>query len=158
MRSEKTTPADYIKSLPDDRKRIMNKLRKIIKTNLPKGFVEQMSYGMLGYVVPLSRYPDGYLNKKNEPLPFITIASQKNFIALYHMGLYSNPPLLTWFKQEYALTSKMKLDMGKSCIRFKNTEHIPFELVGVLAGKISVDNWIQTYKKERSKRLKKAVV
>ena len=135
MQSKAATPDEYLETLPAERKAAMQELRKVIKKNLPKGFVEVMSYGMVGYVVPHSTYPNGYHCDPKLPLPFLNMASQKNFIALYHMGLYSDPQLLDWFTSEYPKHSKAKLDMGKSCIRFKKPEEIPFALIGELASK-----------------------
>lgn len=145
MTSKATTPEQYIKELPADRKEPITKLRETVLKNLPKGFKEVMSYGMLGYVVPHEIYPGGYHCDPKLPLPFVNIASQKNFIALYHMGVYANPELLKWFTTEYPKHSPSKLDMGKSCIRFKKPEHIPFKLIGDLIQKISVKDWIKTY-------------
>ena len=145
MQSDFKTPQEYLDSLPEDRKVAVEKLRKIIKLNLPEGFQEEMSYGMLGYVVPHSIYPKGYHCKPNLPLPFMNIASQKNFIALYHMGIYANPELLNWFVAEYSKLVQSKIDMGKSCIRFKKIEDIPYELIGELASKMTVSDWISIY-------------
>lgn len=145
MQSKSNNVTDYLKELPEDRKIPMNKLREIIIGNLPNGFVEQMSYGMIGYVVPHSTYPKGYHCDPKLPLPFINLASQKNFIALYHMGIYANPDLLEWFVDEFPKYSNQKLDMGKSCIRFKKMEQIPFNLIAELMRKISVDEWIKCY-------------
>ena len=138
---------EYIEALPEDRKPVIEKLRNVILSNLPKGFEEQISYGMIGYVVPLSLYPKGYHAKKGEPLPFLALASQKNYIALYHMGLYGNPELEEWFTEEYAARMPAKLDMGKSCIRFKNPNHIPYDLIAELCQKITVDEYISQYEK-----------
>lgn len=145
MQSKSNNVTDYLKELPEDRKIPMNKLREIIIGNLPNGFVEQMSYGMIGYVVPHSTYPKGYHCNPKSPLPFVNIASQKNFIAFYHMGIYANPQLLDWFVDEFPKYSNQKLDMGKSCIRFKKIEQIPFNLIAELMRKISVDEWIKCY-------------
>ena len=145
MQSKAQTPDEYIATLPADRQDAMNQLRKVIKKNLPKGFTEQMSYGMVGYVVPHSTYPNGYHCDPKLPLPFLNIASQKNFIAVYHMGVYSDPKLLDWFVKEYPKHSKSKLDMGKSCIRFKKPEEIPFKLIGELVSKMTPQNWIEKY-------------
>jgi hypothetical protein len=145
MQSNTKTPQEYVDSLPEDRKIAVERLRQIIKLNLPEGFQEEMSYGMLGFVVPHSIYPKGYHCKPNLPLPFINIASQKNFIALYHMGVYANTELLNWFVAEYSIRVKTKIDMGKSCIRFKKMEEIPFELIGELATKTTVSDWISIY-------------
>ncbi len=145
MKSTATTPKEYVENLPEDRKKAVTELRKVMLKNLPKGFKEVIGYGMLGYVVPHSTYPNGYHCDPTVPLPFINIASQKNFIALYHMGLYMNPALLKWFTTEYPKHSKAKLDMGKSCIRFKKPEEIPFKLIGELCSKITVEKWISMY-------------
>ena len=145
MQYEVNTVQEYIEALPEDRKPIIEKLRQVILANLPDGFEEQISYGMISYVVPLSRYPQGYRAKKGEPLPFISLASQKNYLALYHMGLYGNPKLEEWFVKEYAEQVPTKLDMGKSCIRFKNPDHIPYDLIAELCQKITVDEYITAY-------------
>jgi len=148
MQSKATSPEEYINELPEDRKMVIEKLRKTIQDNLPIGFEEQMSYGMLGFVVPHSRYPDGYHCSPELPLPFINLASQKNFVALYHSGIYASPELLDWFVKEYPKYVKTKLDMGKSCIRFKKMETIPYELIGELCTKMTVDDWITLYEKK----------
>lgn len=147
MQSKAATPDEYIDSLPEDRKEAMTQLRKTIKKNLPKGFKEVMSYGMIGYVVPHSIYPAGYHCDPKLPLPFMCIASQKNFIALYHMGIYGDPQLLKWFTDGYAKAVPTKLDMGKSCVRFKKPEHIPYQLIGELTAKITPQDWIAMYEK-----------
>lgn len=152
MQSKAITVEDYISELPEDRKKAMSELRKVIKKNLPKGFKEEMSYGMIGYVVPHSKYPAGYHCNPQLPLPFLNIASQKNFIAVYHMGLYANPTLMKWFTDAHAKKSTKKLDMGKSCIRYKKPEDIPVDLIGELASKMSTDNWIELYEKAFRKK------
>ncbi len=150
MQAKATTPDQYIKDLPEDRQAAFKKLRVAIKKNLPKGFTECISYGMIGYVVPHSIYPAGYHCSPELPLPFMSIASQKNFIAIYHMGVYGMPELYDWFVAEHAKHSTKKLDMGKSCIRYKKPEDIPVELIAELCTKITVPEWIafyeQTYK------------
>jgi uncharacterized protein YdhG (YjbR/CyaY superfamily) len=145
MQSTATSIKAYLEEIPEERKIAFTKLRETILENIPKGFVEQMSYGMIGYVVPHSIYPDGYHCEPKLPLPFMGIASQKNFIALYHMGIYANPELLNWFVTEYPKHSTQKLDMGKSCIRFKKADQIPFELIAALVQKMSVQEWIICY-------------
>lgn len=147
MKSTANTPEEYIETLPDDRKEAVSKLRKVIVKHLPKGFKEGMGYGMLGYVVPHSKYPAGYHCDPKLPLPFMSIASQKNFIALYHMGIYADPKLLKWFTDEYAKRVEGKLDMGKGCIRFKKPDKIPFDLVGELVAKMTPEDWIGLYEK-----------
>lgn len=123
----------------------MKQLRNVIVKNLPKGFREEMSYGMIGYVVPLSIYPDGYHCNPKLPLPFLTIASQKNYIAVYHMGIYADKKLMAWFSKEYPAYSGKKLDMGKSCIRFTSPDDIPYDLIGLLASKMTPKDWIVLY-------------
>ena len=147
MQSKATTVDAYIAELPEDRQKAMTELRKVIKKNLPKGFKEGMGYGMMGWSVPHSIYPAGYHCKPSDPLPFMGLASQKNFIAVYHMGVYADPKLLKWFTDEYTKTGLGKLDMGKSCMRFKKTENIPYELIGELCSKITVEKWIEVYEK-----------
>jgi len=151
MQSKATSPEQYINELPDNRKEVIKKLRQTILKNIPSGFKEQMSYGMLGYVVPHSTYPDGYHCSPELPLPFINLASQKNFVALYHSGMYTSKELYDWFVSEYPKYVKTKLDMGKSCVRFKNMETIPYELIGELCTKMTVDEWITLYEKNIKK-------
>lgn len=147
MQSKASSPDAYVDELPEDRQEAINKLRKVIKKNLPKGFKEEMSYGMIGYVVPHKIYPNGYHCDPKLPLPFMNVASQKNFIAVYHMGLYADEKLMKWFTDAYAKAVPGKLDMGKSCMRFKKPEQIPFELIGELAAKMTPEDWIARYEK-----------
>ncbi|GEO05288.1 hypothetical protein AAE02nite_29520 [Adhaeribacter aerolatus] len=151
MRSAAITPQAYLDTLPADRKHAMSQLREILLENLPAGFAEVMNYGMIGYVVPHTLYAPGYHCNPEEPLPFINIASQKNFVALYHMGLYAAPDLLAWFTQEYPKHVKTKPDMGKSCIRFKKMAGIPYVLIGQLASKLSPQQWIALYESQLKK-------
>lgn len=145
MRIDSKTPDEYIAQLPEERQQVLKNLRKVITDNLPKGFEETISYGMIGYVIPHSIYPAGYHVDPKLPLPFVSVASQKEYVALYHMGLYADENLLAWFKNEYPKYSKKKLDMGKSCIRFKDFNSIPYPLIGELLNKISVEEWIKRY-------------
>lgn len=146
MQSKATTPEQYIAELPEDRIAVIAKLRQVILDYLPAGFEEIINYGMLGYVVPHSTYPDGYNCDTKLPLPFISLASQKAHIGFYHMGMYANEELLNWFTAEYEKTGiKVKLNMGKSCIRFKKEAHIPFELLGQLVAKVTPEQWIEIY-------------
>jgi hypothetical protein len=145
MTSTAGSPQEYLAALPPEHKKAVTQLREVVVKNLPKGFSEGMASGMLGYAVPHSRYPAGYHANPQQPLPFVSIASQKNFVALYHMGLYAMPNLLKWFQDEYPRHSKTKLDMGKSCIRFKKPEEIPWQLIGELMKKVSPDDWIKCY-------------
>ena len=146
------TPDDYIASLSGERKAAISKLHQVIMENLPEGFETGMTYGMIGYFVPHSIYPQGYHVDPEQPLPFINLASQKNFVALYHMGIYANPRLLEWFQEEYPKYSSTKLDMGKSCIRFKNMEKIPYGVIAQLVTKMSVQEWISSYEEVVKKK------
>ena len=137
----------YIGQLPDDRKEPIIRLRNIIKDNLPKGFEEGISYGMIGFYVPHSIYPNGYHCNPKLPLPFLNIASQKSSINFYHMGMYAKPELHDWFVAEFIKYSKRKLDMGKSCIRFKYIDDIPYDLIAQLCKKITPQEWISIYEK-----------
>jgi uncharacterized protein YdhG (YjbR/CyaY superfamily) len=145
MQSKAATPEEYLSSLPEERRIVLSNLRKTALKNLPKGFKEEMAYGMLTYVVPHSLYAKGYHCDPKQALPFISIASQKNFVALYHMGIYGDKKLSDWFVNEYAKHCKTKLDMGKSCIRFKRMDDIPYDLIAELAKKISPQKWIEMY-------------
>jgi hypothetical protein len=154
-----STPLEYIATLPSDRQEVIEKLRASIKKNLPEWFVECMNYGMIGYVVPHSIYPAGYHCDTSLPLPFMALASQKNSINLYHMGIYANPELLKWWQDEYAKLNIGKLDMGKSCIRFGTPMirgdkggSIPYNLIGELCQKITVDEWINLYEQSLKKK------
>jgi hypothetical protein len=145
MQSQAASPDKYMAELPADRVDAMSKLREVIRKNLPKGFEETMQYGMLSYVVPHSLYPAGYHCKPTDALPFISLASQKNNISFYHMGMYAMPELLAWFTSEYPRHAKGKLDMGKSCVRFKKMDDIPYKLIGELVKKINVKDWVDCY-------------
>jgi hypothetical protein len=150
--TEQLTPEKYISALPPERQEAMQKLRGVILKNTPKGFTEIMTTGMIAYVVPKSTYPAGYHCNPQQALPFVCIASQKNFISLYHMGVYAMPELLKWFESEYPKHSKTRLDMGKSCIRFKKPDQIPFELIGQLMKKVTVKDWIDVYERNLNRR------
>ena len=149
MRIEASSVDEYISKAPADRQRALHQLRETISRNIPEGFEEALSYGVPGWVVPLSRYPDGYHCDPTLPLPFLSFASQKRFIGLYHMGIYADPQLLSWFQGEYPKHVKTKLDMGKSCIRFQRVERIPYALIAELVRKVSVDAWIAQYEAGR---------
>lgn len=145
MQYKATTPEDYISQVPEERQETLKKLRQTIKDNIPAGFEEGIQYGMIGYYVPHSIFPKGYHCAPEEPLPFMSFASQKNSVNLYHSGIYANPELHKWFVAEYPKHCKRKLDMGKSCIRFKKLDEIPFELIAELVQKITVDEWVEMY-------------
>lgn len=135
----------YLDALPDDRREALSTLRASILTHLPEGFREEMSYGTIGYVVPHGIYPSGYHCDPRLPLPFMSIASQERYVAVYHMGLYAMPALMEWFLGEYGNRVAAKPDIGKSCIRFSNPGKIPFGLIGELAGKVEPREWIRVY-------------
>ena len=147
MKYEASTPNEYVAQLPDERKEVIEKLRKVISNNLPSEFEEGINYNMIGYYVPHSVYPSGYHCDPKLPLPFMNIASQKNSINLYHMGIYAKKEVYDWFVEEYPKHCKRKLDMGKSCIRFKKIEDIPYDLIAELCTKMTVQDWISIYEK-----------
>lgn len=154
MQSKSATVNGYLLEVPKERSEYFNKLRDTILKNIPKGFEECMAYGMVGYVVPHKLFPAGYHCDPKLPLGFVSIASQKNFISLYHMGIYGSPKLLEWFVNEYPKHCKTKLDMGKGCIRFKKMEDIPYKLIGELMKKITVKEYISTYEEMIKTHLK----
>ena len=137
----------YLNSLSKDRKESVQKIIKVVEDNIPFGYSKIMNYNMPSFVIPHSIYPDGYHVTPVLPLPFIGVASQKNHIGFYHMGLYANPKLLDWFISEYPKYCKSKLDMGKSCIRFKKMDDIPYGIVGELSKKMTTKEWINIYEK-----------
>lgn len=145
MQIQANTPEEYVEKLPEDRKEVIQKIRTTVNKVLPKGFKETVGYGMIGWVVPHSIYPSGYHCDPKQPLPFMGVASQKNHIGFYHMGIYADEQLLSWFTENYPKHCKTKLDMGKSCIRFKKPENIPFELISQLVAKMTVEDWIKLY-------------
>lgn len=145
----------YLEQVDETRKEALSKLRDVVKKNIPKGFEETINYNMIGYVVPHKLFPAGYHCDPKLPLPFINLANQKNFIAFYHMGIYAQPELLKWFEAEYPKHCQSKLDMGKSCIRFKKTEDIPFKLIEALVKKMSAKEWIELYQTHLMKPVKK---
>lgn len=151
MQAKTNTVTEYLQALPDEKRKAMEKLRSAIRKNLPKGFKEEMNYGMIGYVIPHTLYPKGYHCKPTDPLPFMNIAAQKNFMAVYHMGLYADPALMKWFLSAYSEHCEGKPDMGKSCFRFKKPEQVPFALIGELAAKMGPADWIRLYEKTLTK-------
>jgi uncharacterized protein YdhG (YjbR/CyaY superfamily) len=148
MKSDAETPENYLEQAPQDRREALKKLRDVIVANLPEGFSEGMQYGMVGYFVPHEIYPPGYHCNPSLPLPFMSFASQKNSINFYHMGMYADPELLNWFQTEFPKYSKRKLDMGKSCVRFKKFEEIPWDLIGELVKKMTPEQWISLYESQ----------
>jgi uncharacterized protein YdhG (YjbR/CyaY superfamily) len=155
MQIKSNNPEDYLAQVSEEKREGLSKLRDTILEHLPEGFREEMSYGMIGYVVPHDIFPAGYHCDPKLPLPFVSIAAQKNFIALYHMGMYADLQLLDWFTSEYAKRVKGKLDMGKSCVRFKKPAEIPFDLIGKLIEKMSVKDWVKLYSDTLARSKKK---
>lgn len=152
MKANGDTVQKILDNVDESRKEAFNRLHQVISENLPEGFEPGISYGGLGYVVPHSVYPAGYHCKPEEPLPFAGIAAQKNSINFYHMGIYADNELLDWFVGEYPKYCSQKLDMGKSCIRFKKPEHIPYELIQQLMTKMSAQEWIDMYEAKYKKK------
>lgn len=152
MKIDANSPDEYVEKVPEERRASFKRLRQTVLDHLPAGFEEVMSYGMIGYVVPHSLYPNGYHCTPALPLPFMNIANQKNFIAFYHMGIFAEPQLLQWFLAEYDALNLRKLDMGKSCLRFKKWDEIPFELIGQLVAKRSPEAWISVYESQLKKK------
>ncbi len=142
---------NYISKIPEERQEAMSKLIETIRKNIPEGFTEMMQYKMPSWSISLDDYPNGYHCTPNTPLPFLSVANQKNFIAFYHMGMYMNDEVLNWFQEEYPKHSKRKIDMGKSCVRFKKPEDIPFELIGELMQKIKPEDYIAVYERNLKK-------
>lgn len=151
MQYDVNSAEEYLAGLPEERQPVIEKLRQIILGNLPEGFQEEIAYGMINYVVPFETYPAGYHMNEGQALPFMALASQKNHIALYHMGIYAQKGLEEWFREEYVKQVPTKLDMGKSCIRFKNPKRIPYELIAELCQKITVDEYIKAYEAGRKR-------
>lgn len=151
MAIKANTIEEYLRAVPEDKNAAFLNLYRSVSENIPSGFSSQMQYGMPSFVVPLTIYPDGYHVKPNTALPFVSLAAQKNFIAVYHMGIYAHADLLEWFIKEYAKHCKYKLDKGKSCIRFKYTNDIPFALIEELMSKMSLETWINLYEKNLKK-------
>ena len=147
MQYKADSPEAYIEHLPEDRQAVIAAMRDAVNQNIPPGFEETVGYGHFGWVVPHSLYPAGYHCEPKDPLPFLGIASQKNHIALYHMAVYADPKMLAWFTAQWPKHSSRKLDMGKSCIRFKKPEHVPVALIGELASKMTPAEWIDLYEK-----------
>ncbi len=151
MHSDAATPAEYLSSLPEDRRRQMAKVRAVIRKNLPKGYVESMNWGMISYEVPLATYPDTY---NGQPLGYVALASQKNHMAVYLMGIYGSDDLRDWFEKEYRATGK-RMDIGKSCVRFKKVDDLPLDLVGEAVAAVSVDEFLAMYDAASSMRKSK---
>jgi hypothetical protein len=150
MKSSATTVNGYLATLPADRCHAIDSVRRVILENLPKGYEEVIQYGVIAYVVPLDLYPSGYLNRKNEPLPYAALASQKNYMSLYLMGIYSESATAGWFRDAYKATGK-KLDIGKSCVRFKRLEDLPMDVIAQAVARFSVQDYIRMCESGRRK-------
>jgi len=146
MQSSATTVQEYLKELPADRREAINAVRGVILANLPKGYEECMSYGMIGYVVPHSIYPKGYQCNPKLPLPFVNLGSQKNHMALHLMCCYGDPELKAWFEKAWKDAGK-KFDMGGGCVRFKKLEELPLEVIGQLVARLPVAVYIRRIEK-----------
>jgi hypothetical protein len=144
MQSGAKTVDEYIQELPDERREAVSTLRHLIRKNLPEGYEEGMGYGMMGYSVPLSRYPKGYLGRKDEPLPYIGLASQKNYMSLYLMNIYGDAKSKKWFEEAFKKAGK-KLDMGKSCVRFKKLDDLPLDVIAQAVALTPVEKMIEYY-------------
>jgi hypothetical protein len=139
MKSSAKTVDEYLEQLPEDRRTAIQMVRKVILKNLPKGYEEVMQYGMLGYVVPLKDYPTGYLRRKNEPVPYVCLASQKNYMSIYLMSVYGDAE--AEFRKDYQATGK-KLEMGKCCVRFRKVEDLSLEMIGKAVASWPMKKWI----------------
>lgn len=144
MTSDAKTPAAYLESLPEERRAALSRVRSVIRKNLPKGYSEQMQYGMIGWVVPHKLYPGGYHCDPKQPLPYVHLASQKNHMALYAMAVYLQPQMGVWLRERFAQAGK-RLDMGKSCIRFRKLEDVPLDVIGELVAKVPVADYLMHY-------------
>lgn len=154
VQSQAATVSEYLSSLPPERKRELSKVRAVIRKHLPKGYRETMQYGMISYVVPLSRYPEGYLNKKDVPLPYLSLGAQKSHLALYLMNVYGSPELEQWFRAAWAKSGK-KLDMGKSCVRFSRAEDLALDVVGEAVSRTPVDAFVERHEAARQQPRKR---
>jgi hypothetical protein len=151
MQSDALTVSEYLASLPEDRKKAMAAVRKVIRANLPKGFVESMNWGMIVYEVPLKTYPDTY---NGQPLAYAGLASQKNYMSVYLMGLYGSEPLRAKFESAYKATGK-RMDVGKSCVRFRTLDDLPLDVVGDAIGALTLDQFLALHDEAASLRASK---
>lgn len=151
MQSKAATVAEYLKELPADRREAISKVRSVIRKNLPKGYAECMSYGMIGYVVPHKIYKPGYHCNPSQPLPMACLASQKNYMTLHLSAIYMNTVSEQWLREEFEARGK-RLDMGKGCIRFKKLEDLPLDVIGQAIARVPVADFIMYYEDARKKR------
>ena len=146
MRSEASTVAHYLAELPADRKSAISEVRRVIRANLPEGIKEAMNWGMIAYEVPLKVVPDTY---NGQPLMYAALASQKNHMAVYLSGIYGDPKLRAWFEEAYRETG-LRMDIGKSCVRFRTLDQLPLELIGQAINAMTMDQFIDMYQKSRT--------
>lgn len=151
MEPSPSTVTEYLSALPPERRKELAAIRALIKKHLPKGYSETLQYGMISYVVPLKRYPQGYLNKPSVPLPYVSLAAQKNYLALYLVNIYGNPKLERWFQSAWKKSGK-KMDMGKSCVRFRAAEDLPLDVIAEAIARTPVDEYIELYEAARGSR------
>ena len=147
MDGDVDTPEAYLAALPHDRGQALGVVRGVILANLPEGFEEGMEFGMISYHVPLERYPDTYNGK---PLGLAALANQKNYMSLYLMGIYADDAEATWFKDRWTASGR-KLDMGKSCVRFRRLDDVPLDVVADTIARVSVDDLLAAYERSRSR-------
>lgn len=152
MKITAKTPEEYLSKLPKERREDIQHLREVVLRNLPDGYEEGIQYNMISYHVPLSVYPEGYLGDKKTPLPYLSLASQKNHMALYISTIYYDKKLYKWFTEEYKKTGK-RMDMGKSCVRFKKIEDLPLELIGKAVSRVEPPEFVKMYKEVRGKKV-----
>lgn len=145
MTSNAETVETYLEELEPERRELVEAIRAAIHRGLPPGFEERMIYGMIGWVVPKDTYPAGYHCDPSLPLPFINLGNQKASVNLYHMGLYVIPGLLDWFQNSWREQTSARLDMGKSCVRFKRLDNVPLSLLTELATRVTVEEWVSVY-------------
>jgi Domain of unknown function (DU1801) len=148
MKSDATTVQEYLDELPEERRSALSSLRDVINQHLPEGYVETMDWGVIAWNVPLEIEPDTYNGK---PLCYAALASQKNHMSMYLMGLYSDGPERAWFRQQYA-DRGLKLDMGRSCVRFKRLDDVPLDVLGEAIGMIAVDEFVARHAASRGSR------
>ena len=146
MKNDTAKVEDYLDGLPADRRAVVSAVRDVVNANLPDGYREEMAFGMIGWAIPLEDYPVTY---NGAPLGIAALASQKNHVSLYLMGLYGSEPEEAWFREEYAKRG-LKLDMGKSCVRFKRLDQVPLDVIGQVIAKIPPDLYIGRYEAARA--------
>ena len=153
MQSKAKSVDQYLAELPFDRREAINAVRKVILKNLPDGFEEGMQYGMIGYFVLHKLFPAGYHCDPSQPLTFAALASQKNYMAIYLMTIYGHKETEEWFVKAYKASGK-KLDMGKSCVRFKKLDDLPLDVIGQAIARVPVEKYIRAYQRAREKAKK----